>query len=374
MKVEMKSLKAAVLLFAAGVIVVAGEVKGFSYWNCSSTGQKITWITRGISWRGGISSFSNLDYRTGLERANMRWNQAPGGFTFGIKSWSDTSLRRGNGQSEIWFSHQQSVLDGAPAICYHWFACFGSFLTWTEADVIFDAGEPYSPFTDSSGKWGYGGGNRPFVTTAIHELGHALGLGHENRTYNIMGNDWTHVGANWNYITEYAGEDATRGLLYLYGPSGQQPSSDVGVTHWKHSGAKGEYSTHAPTEIYDLNMNTVAWETSQGFRRYHVKAGQTYNVEFTIENNGKDTLYYVKTGYYVSTNNLITTSDTLLAHDVIWIVSPDWVWTRTKQITIPSSMINGQTYWFGIVVDRTGEIAEFNESNNATYLPILIVP
>ena len=98
------------------------------------------------------------------------------------------------------------------------------------------------------------------------------------------------------------------------------------------------------------------------------------NVEFTIENNGKDTLHYVKTGYYVSTNNLITTSDTLLAHDVLWVVSPNWVWTRTKQITIPSSMINGQTYWFGIVVDRTGEIAEFNESNNATYLPILIVP
>ena len=71
---EKKSLKAAVLMFMAGAIIVAGEVKGFSYWNCSSTGQKITWITRGISWRGGILSFSNPDYRTGLERANMRWN------------------------------------------------------------------------------------------------------------------------------------------------------------------------------------------------------------------------------------------------------------------------------------------------------------
>jgi hypothetical protein len=355
-----------------GVGVPRAEAYYYKY--CKSSGQKITWFNKGISWRAGKKSFANTNYRTGLERANTRWNDVPGNFTFKIATWSDGSVRRGNGQNEVWFSKEQNVLDGSPALCYRWFYCFGGVTSWSEADVIFDVAEPYSPFAYANEKWGYGGAYRPFVTTAIHEMGHALGLGHENRTYNIMGDDWTHVYANGDSIYEYAGEDGSKGLLFLYGTSKEQPSQDLGVTHWKYGGKDGEYSEHVPTVIYDVNWNVVSSDTSLGFPRYHVKAGQTYNAEFTLENNGTKSQYNIKVGHYISTNRYISTFDPLLGGFVLGSINPDWVSTQARAVALPSTLKTGQTYWLGIVIDDKDELPELYEANNAAYLPIQIVP
>ena len=56
--------------------------------------------------------------------------------------------------------------------------------------------------------------------TASHELGHALGLQHENRLYNIMGDDFSHTYANGNLLISGRGEDASEGLVRIYGAAG----------------------------------------------------------------------------------------------------------------------------------------------------------
>lgn len=71
----------------------------------------------------------------------------------------------------------------------------------------------------------YGGGSRPFQTTAIHEFGHAAGLGHENAEYNIMGEDWTHISCNGSTYRSYVGEDANDGLV------GEQTESNNAAIH-----------------------------------------------------------------------------------------------------------------------------------------------
>jgi hypothetical protein len=45
-----------------------------------------------------------------------------------------------------------------------------------------------------------------------------------------------------------------------------------------------------------------------------------------------------------------------------------------KSLTIPGDLTVGQTYYLGVIVDYTGQYFEFSEINNATYIPIKIIP
>lgn len=50
-------------------------------------------------------------------------------------------------------------------------------------------------------------------------------------------------------------------------------------------------------------------------------------------------------------------------------LSPNEVYTRTHELTIPNWLPPG-AYWLGPVVDERREIPEIAEWNNATYIPI----
>jgi hypothetical protein len=218
--------------------------------------------------------------------------------------------------------------------------------------------------------WNYGGSFRPFQTTAIHELGHALGLAHTNNTYNIMGTDWTHIHANGTTARSYLGEDAANGVVYLYGTSGST-LEDLGVTHWKYLGTSGEYSTHQKTRVTNSSGGALPTFTVSGETGYYVSKGQVVRLELTYENNGKTTQSSSDVRFYVSTNNTISTSDTLLG-STTFSLGRNTVMTTSNSLTIPSSLTSGVTYYLGAVIDADGSLGEMTEGNNATYLPIRI--
>ena len=353
----------------------AERVDAYSY--KIGAGQPITWQSKNINWHAAAKGFpAGSDWRDALTLTNFKWNQSPSSFTFGIAQWGDTSVKRGNGQNEIWFSNSQNVLDGSPALCYRWkyySMAYGRYF-WYEADVVFDVDEGYSPYEYQYDFTAYGGLYRPFVTTALHEMGHALGLGHENRFYNIMGSDFTHVHTHVNRTQGYAGADATQGSLFLYGKQYGSATEDLAVTHWKYAGVKGEYSTHTQTLLYHTNGNVVYWDILDGFPRHHVQAGSTYRAEFTYENNGYGSYSNVKVAWFLSTNKIISTFDQQIGSALIGQFPGGAVWTATYDLTIPAGLKSGMTYYLGAIIDYQNNINEFKEDNNATFLQIKIVP
>jgi hypothetical protein len=246
---------------------------------------------------------------------------------------------------------------------------FGKDVEITEADVIFDNQVSYTTSMSKTALWSHGGSFRPFQTTAIHELGHGAGLAHTNNTYNIMGQDWDHIHANGSTARAYLGEDAANGLVYLYGTT-SSATEDLAVTHFKRSGASGEYSTHVPTVLRNSSGGSLSSFVSGGERVYRVNRGQNVRLELSFENNGKTTQTR-NVGYYVSTNNIISTGDRFLESGNMTL-GRNTVYTTYRTVTIPNDLVRGQNYWLGAVMDRTGALSEMSEVNNATYIPIRI--
>ena len=370
------------LLFTVAAVFVA-DVQGYGY--KTGNGKKIKWSGEKIEWRAAKTSFpAGSAYRTALTRAMGRWNQAPGEFDFVYPpTWNDTSVSRDNSQTEVWASDS---LD-PPAICYRWFKWSGGTARYREADIVFDATLAWSTSTTQSNKdvtssavYGnkvYGGGSRPFVTTALHEMGHALGLNHENRRLNIMGSDPSHLHANDGKIRAYVGEDAGNGEVFLYGQTDTILKNDLSASHWKYWKAGGkddEYSLHILTKIYHAASGNVVSSTwFQGVKRYKVKKGTSYKVQFTYENNGYFDQSGVNVGFYISTNDRITTGDTRFATRTMTL-NRNRPYTRKYTLTVPANLVVDQVYWLGVIVDYTGSITEFAEDNNAAYIPIEIIP
>jgi hypothetical protein len=191
-----------------------------------------------------------------------------------------------------------------------------------------------------------------------------------------MGEDWDHIHANNGKVRSYVGEDAGDGEVFLYGQTNNTYKNDLGVSHWKYGGKDEddpEYSEHIRTKLYNqFGSGVINSNSFEGVRRYEVLAGQTYKVQFTYENNGYYNKSNIKVGYYISTNGYITTYDRLIKTRTMTLNRND-PWTDKYTVTIPHDLVVDQTYWLGVIVDYTKNIAEFSNVNNATYIPIEII-
>lgn len=364
-----------------GVLVAScltEQALAYSYKECR--GKIIKWNSPSIAMRASPRGFKVGIWRNTLKDAIKKVNLNPSRFRFNLQIATE-GVRLNNGQNEIWWSRDAGVLNGAPAIAYSWWTCKRDWRDWfkkkvylREVDIIFD----HRMYTE--GKWTggkkkesllyYGGSKRLFQGTAVHELGHAMGLGHENREYNIMGADYSHIHANGTGARTYFGEDAGKGAVALYGRR-RDEWEDVGVVHWRYSGRSGEYSTHSKSRVFDTDGNVLAIHQINKETGYRVRPGQGVLAEFTFENNGKSRRVWVKVGYYISKNDLITTLDRRIGGAKLRLHRGD-VWTRRQKLTIPTDLISGKNYWIGAIVDEDDKISEAVEWNNATYIPIRI--
>lgn len=332
------------------------------------------WYSNSVTYRASSVGFpSGNDYRTALGHVITQFNKNASNIRFSML-YGDTSVGMNNGQNEVWWTSSLS----APAVAYTWKSCYWSF-GWkhkiTESDIVFKNTVNYTPNVEygirglATNLISYGGSSRPFKTTALHEFGHGAGLGHENGRYSVMGQDWDHIHRNYVYALAYLGEDVNYGLRQLYGNNSSSNVQDVGVVHWKYSGASGAYSSHIRTKLYNTSGAELPYTTVGGERRYYVYPGQSVRAEFTYENSGESsqspTIHYV-----ISTNNLITTYDTLIASTAFNLNPEGSVYTSTRTVTIPSSLNSGQNYWLGAIMDPNNSLSEIEENNNATYIPI----
>jgi len=359
------------ILCAMGVLLAAGEAAAFGYQTC--LGEKVKWSGNSKTLRASSTSFPSGTWRNGLQDGVNKFNLNPSKFRYSLTTDSG-GVGRNNGQSEAW-GDSGSIMQGAPAIAYSYKTCywlFGNNVYMNEVDVIFEYGSPWQ-WTTSSNKANlirYGGSLRPLQTTAGHEFGHGLKLNHVNYEYNIMGIDFEHLHVNGSIARSYMGEDAADGSVFLYGArSGSW--EDVGVVHWRYSGASGAYSNHTKTKVKTSSGGNLPTVNIGGETGYRVNRGQTIRLELTYENNGKSQQNGVQTGYFISTNNYISTWDRRIG-GASWNLGRGNVFTTEVTLTIPSNLTPNTNYWIGAVVDENGAINEAVEWNNATYVPIRV--
>jgi hypothetical protein len=360
----------------AFVVLLGAISRGASAWVievCDGPFQdadKIQWLAD-PTLRASAGGFPNASAEAAALRAVVdRWNASPADFRF-VLAWNDRNVGLDNGQNEVWFSQNEDILDGAPAVAFTLDDCGAAFAgnnEIVEADVVFacdtdTAGCPAGVGRDwtygavLANMGAYGGPDRPFRTTAMHELGHALGLKHEDEEYNIMGQDWTHLQAYGTGATAYPGEDASDGAVDLYGVDAAK-GEDLSVAHWAYRDARNGYSRHQRTRILDaLDVELPD---------YRVDAGQEIQVEFTLENNGVNDQADVRVAYYLSSNTLFGLGDRLLGRRT-FDINRNSVFTPIVSLDLPADLVSGSRHYVLAVVDDDDQVDEAFENNNITF-------
>ncbi len=361
MKKQLQSL-GAVLLLGTFSFTLSPKLPAYEY--STSGGSPIKWDDTYIKLRMSEISFTEGDaWSDAFEMAINQWTDNPSPFWF-YTQYGDGSVSTNNSQSEVFFTNDPNFTPAAALV-----ASRGDEIKWV--DIGFDATYDWMSGDTATSSLGYGGNYRPFTSSAIHELGHALGLDHEDDEYNMLGTSYTHLSCNAGNLIFGPGEDASNGAVFLYGLASVN-YEDVGVTHWKYLGRDGSgYSTHTRTVVKNSSGSTLAIHAgTEDDPCYEVTAGQTVKVEFTMENNGKHTQSPL-VGYYYSSNNNITTGDTLLATRTPTI-GRNSVYTTDQTVTLPGNLASGHTYYLGIIMDKNNTLSEVREGNNATYVGIYV--
>ncbi|MFN7976240.1 MAG: hypothetical protein U0166_28560 [Acidobacteriota bacterium] len=349
------------LTIALAILAAAANGYAFTWQMCGGT--KVKWPTGSVTMRASAVGFpAGSTWRSALDATRTRFNQSPANMRY-LMLFDDPSIGMGNGQSEVWWSSGF----GAPAITYTW---WNGSCQLVEADIIFDNTVAYTTSTTKTSLIPYGGPYRPFQTTAMHELGHGQGLGHTADRYSIMGQDWTHIHSNGSTANAYPGGDAIAGSVSTYGIIGGA-YEDLGIAHWRRTGASGEYSIHQRTRVLNTSGVELAKIISGGQPVYLVNKGQTVKLEMTYENMGKTSPITSGVNYYVSTNDTISAADTFLGAGSVTLYRGTATTSNTT-LVIPNNLVSGTTYYLGGTIDPTGAYVEYSESNNATYVGIKI--
>ncbi len=194
-----------------------------------------------------------------------------------------------------------------------------------------------------------------FLLVAVHELGHAIGLGHDPVGDESPGAPWFVATMNPRYpsggtlgqenIVELHADDRN-GARYLYphsGPSGP-PYVDVALSGYAAGAVLGraEPLTFAPAGAYP---------------------GESVTARSVIENLGSTHEFSVRQGFYLSADAHINVGDQLLGF-LSWDLAMGDAFQFDVEIPLPVDFAAGD-YYLGAIIDDLNQIAERYEDNNA---------
>lgn len=194
-----------------------------------------------------------------------------------------------------------------------------------------------------------------FLLVAVHELGHALGLGHEPIGNEPAGTPWFIATMNPRYpsggpigqenIIELHTDDRA-GLRFLY----------------PHSGPSGPAYVDLACSGYASSVNigrAVPVSVTPGV----VLPGDVLSATTVLENLGTTSEFFVSLGYYLSNDDVITTADLFLG-TLDWDLAFEDGVEFGVNVPMPADIAAG-TYYLGSILDDDDSVAELYEDNNA---------
>lgn len=252
----------------------------------------------------------------------------------------------------------------------------------SEADIVFSAtaaGVPWDYGTDTSNHFSYNKNtSRPYLCTMLHEMGHGLGLGHENDRFNIMGADWNVVATNGTTYACEVGSDAMAGLIAQNGYGSSKVDFGVSQFVYKGPGSNPAYSAHRFGAVYPKAPSLQPWQdpwiplpsvkepTNDKERMYSVTSDTTIWFEFTLQ-NASTTPRTIPVSFVLSTDNVIGSNDVVLDNEV-YLMDPGEVSTVIGSVDIPWDAAIVPDWWLGVRADPAGQTAESLENNNSIYV------
>lgn len=330
------------LYLAALFAVLAGSANASSWRTCN--GNPIKWNGSRANMYISTTSFpagSTWDSR--LQNAMWHWNNVKGsGFNFYVGRDTDGKHSRTNGVNEIYFSSADTGSALAVTLTrYHCYWLFGWNYGTDETDIAFNTN-----YSWSTGALNYSSLGSPysFEGVALHELGHSLGLGHEDRWMATMNSYYPNSGP-FGYYKEWdpSGDDRT-GARILY-PDGTG-ETDVAGSAFRRTGTGTSSTVTSPASA---------------------ARGSYATLQFTFSNLSTATKTF-NIGFYLSSNDFISTSDRLLGTNTGAWGSAGATGTFTRTLYIPTNITPG-TYYLGFLIDPTNAMGEANESNNSQPMP-----
>lgn len=374
--------RAIVVLIAIAASCAPRGLAAYVYWECD--GRALRWRSANpVVLRHSSISFPNgHPYTFSLGTAVSAWNLNPSGQGVMMSGPNPApTVTIGDLRNDIWFSSDEDLVGGARAVTFPAYDCDRGAIV--EADIVFNINEDWTSSDSKLWLAPYGGPYDSFASVAVHELGHLYGLDHDDRTYTVM-LSWAHFHTNGATANPYPGEDASRGVVFLYGTAANR-RQDVATTHWKliwidGIGGTGHfrtvlypYETSDWRELLDPVDGFVAWRDNESEPIFRVYSGATAWAEFTYENLGAD-VQTVGMSFYLSDDDRITTADRRL-NGYSLTLSPDVAYTRTLAANLPNTLVEGRDYFLGPLLDRGNSLAEpLGEGNNTTYTRIRVLP
>jgi len=307
-----------------------------------------------VNWPGDAEARINTTsfpggnpFRDDLLVAMRRWNNMRG-MSFDFTAVDETGGHAvGNGQNEVVFTDNDGAGGAFGLTARVTSACFfGSDIV--EADVLFNA---------EAVPWENGPPNPRVITTttnfrlvAVHELGHFLGLSHEDDKIAVMMTSATMFWGGTRRFRAAPFPDDAAGARALY--PGDRQETDIAISNFRFVSA-GNTAFIVPSEVQT------------------VQRGGTFRTGFGFGNLGTTDVDSFEFVVVLSTNATISTSDRIILSAVgtcLGTCPPGFYGIATFDVRVPDDMPAGD-YFVGGIIDPRNLIAELREGNNRVAFP-----